>query len=683
MDKVFLQIINMSITSCYVILFVIAARLLLKKAPKTFSYALWTVVLFRLVCPFSFESIFSLIPVSTQTIPEKIMYAQVPQIHSGVTVIDYAVNNSLPAPAAGASVNPMQIWIALGRAIWILGIIILVTYGIFTTIRLRTKLKSARLISDNIYEMNKIKTPFVFGIINPKIYLPTDLSETEKAYIIGHEQTHIKRLDHIIKPFAFLVLSIHWFNPLVWVAFFLMGEDMELSCDESVIRQMGSDIKKDYSNSLLSLSTGRRIIGGCPLAFGESNTKGRIMNILNYKKPAFWVTIAAVIAVAAVCIGLMSNPQAEQLTVEDYANQYIKEVIKSYEDSEWTNFKIVDSKITKLEKMAAFDNILKYTLEIWSLEYRLKPDDISNVMLAGGMNEVDGWITEDSSMGKPVLVFSYEHSKPRYLGCIWSGENDFDTIAGKETALRIFLEGIELLPHETYSGNHVVVKFPLSTGETCQLFLSQPVVQGDSGIWCVERWMDGNGYVYYVTPKANALIADYYKDLQKQCDDGHNLLLLDPLKVAIDYINNDLGQHVSSDKIVPQYSATVVDFMQTPESHYIGFISNFDTDSSSFHLDEIEWLTLDDAERLKELNIKPDDMPNGFYIHNPDSHPMHFQVTDQTQYIIINWEGDATHKSVTKKEFIEHLEQYSDFVPPFRVISEGGYVQIITEQYVP
>nr|WP_303740757.1 M56 family metallopeptidase [Lutispora saccharofermentans] len=563
----FLQILNMNITAGYVILFVIAARLLLKKAPKIFSYALWSVVLFRLICPFSFESMFSLMPINTQTVPHNIMYSQAPQIHSGIAAIDQAANNSLPAPAVGVSANPLQVWIALGEAVWLFGIAALLIYSAYTAVRLRNKLKPAKRIYDNIYEMDGIKSPFVFGVLKPKIYLPPILSENDRAYIIKHEQIHIKRLDYIIKPFAFLVLCIHWFNPLVWIAFFLMEEDMELSCDESVIKQMGSEIKKSYSASLLSLSTGRRTARGCPLAFGENNTKGRIKNILNYKKPAFWVIIVAIIAVAAICIGLMTDPQERLLTVEDYAKDFIEQEIEAYESSEWNDVKIIDSKITRLEKIASFDNLISSLVEVWSLEYRLKPDDITKAVLPGGMNEVDGWLTEDSSMGKPMLVFSYEGSKIKYLGCAWSGENDFTTLSGQEAALRIFFEGIGLLPNETYSGNHIVVKFPLSTGEICRLFLSQPVVQGDSGIWCVERWMDGNGTVYHATPKTDALTADYYKDLQKQCDDGHKPWLLDPLQVAIEYINDDLGQHTSLDELVPQYSVKVEDFMKTPESH--------------------------------------------------------------------------------------------------------------------
>ncbi len=248
-----------------------------------------------------------------------------------------------------------------------------------------------------------------------------------------------------------LFLLLHWFNPLVWVAFFLMGEDMELPCDESIIEQMRREIKKDYLISLLSLSLGRRIIGDCLLAFGENNRKGYIMNILNYKKPVFWVVILVIIAVVGICVGLVNKPQKEPLTVEDYANQFIEQQITTYEENEGTDVKIIDNKITRLEKIASFDELLSSSVEIWSLEYRLKPDDISKAFLPGGMNEVDGWITENSSMGKPMLIFSYEGSKPQYLGYAWSGEGDFTTAAGRETALRKFLVGMDLLPDGTYS----------------------------------------------------------------------------------------------------------------------------------------------------------------------------------------------------------------------------------------
>lgn len=691
MSEIFLSVLNMSLTASYVILCVILIRLLLKKAPKVISYALWGVIAFRLIVPFSFESMFSLMPrnINTVLIPYDIVYQESPQVSSGIETVDSFVSHSLPAGNVEASVNPLQIYIEIGAYIWMLGILVLLIYSLVSFLHLKRQLKGAQLIERNIYYAKNLRTPFVLGIIRPRIYLPFELNTTERSYILLHEQTHIKRKDPIIKMLAFLTLSIHWFNPLVWVAFLLMSTDMELSCDERVLKEMDEEIKKPYANSLLSLATERYILNGSPLAFGEGNVKGRIVNVLNYKKPVFWVVIVALIAVVAVSIGLMSNPQEKLLSIEDYAHQFIEKTITDY-NPEDNNFKIIDRKITKLEKIATFDELLPATtLEIWSLEYRLKPEDLSQIMFAGGMNEVDGWITEDASMGKPILVFSYESDTPQLLGNLWSGEADMSKLAGQEIALRIFLENREMLPRETYSGNHIVTKFPASTGETYQLFLSQPVVQGDEGIWCVERWMDGNGTIYYVTPETDVVIADYYKELQKQSNEGTNLTLLDPVQVAMDYIINGLGQsQVSILDLVQKNSATIEDFMETPESNFIGFISNFEIDNSSkasFHLDQVEWLTLDDTERLEALDINPDeDMPSGFLIYNPNSYPMYFQLAEEAQYNIINWSEGVIHKTVNIEAFKEYLEEYDlDFAPPFRVVTKDGYVQSITEQYVP
>ena len=313
MDALFLAVLNMSLTASYVIVFVIVIRLFMKKFPKLYSYALWFVVLFRLICPFSFDSIFSLIPKNV-SIPQDIAYLPKPVINSGIAAIDSAVNKVLPPPVnPAASVNPMQIWLAIGEAVWLIGIAILIIYSVFTTVKLYNNLRNAKHLQENIYLVNGYKTPFVFGIVNPKIYLPDHLSENEKSYVLLHEQTHIKRLDHLVKLIFFILTCIHWFNPLVWLAFYLMGQDMELSCDEKVVKQMGSSIKKEYSSSLLSMSTGRRILGGSPIAFGENNTEGRIKNVLNYKKPALWVLIVVSIIIVIFIIGLISNPKSNEV----------------------------------------------------------------------------------------------------------------------------------------------------------------------------------------------------------------------------------------------------------------------------------------------------------------------------------------------------------------------------------
>ncbi|MEK3747161.1 M56 family metallopeptidase [Paenibacillus sp. FSL E2-8871] len=689
MDQLFEQLLNMSITGSYVIVFIIVARLFLRKVPKIFSYALWSVVLIRLLCPFSIESIFSFIPSEVQNSPLNKLYTQMPQIQNVINTSEQAVNNISPVlipstPAAPSGIipsNPSDAWINIGQYIWLIGIGLLLIYSIVATVRLSRDLRAATPLFENIYEHNGISTPFVFGFLKPRIYLPNGLSDHEKAYLIKHEQVHIHRCDHIIKLLAFVVLCIHWFNPVVWLAFYLMSDDMEQSCDESVIRQMGSGIKKEYSTSLLSLSTGRRFMGGSPLAFGESNTKGRIKNILNYKKPAFWVVLVAILVVAALCVGLISNPKNDPLTVKDYAEQFMEQNITSYENS--TNVKMVDSKITKLEKIASFDDLFATSLEIWSLEYRLKPDDPAKLTMTE--NVVDGFITEEGSMGKPILIFSIMNSTPQYLGVIRSGENDISTPAGQEMAVRVFLEANHHLPHETYSGKHILVKFPLTTGETSQLLLSQPVIQGDSGIWTVERWKDSNGNEYYNTPQTDVTIAEYYARLQTLADQGEEPALLDPLQVAMNYISNDIGmgQHVKLDQLVVDNEATADDFAITPESILMGYVFNLSLENHSFDFDNIEWLTMEDSARFKGLNINPDeDMPNGFYILNKYTYTDPLEVAEDTRYSIVDANAGGL-KEVSKQEFIEYFKQYTDFVPPCVITKKDGYVTSIAEKYMP
>jgi beta-lactamase regulating signal transducer with metallopeptidase domain len=308
MTDLFLTIFNMSLTASYVILIILILRLPLKRAPKIISYALWSVAAFRLLCPISFESLFSLVPINTATIPQNIAYQRIPQINSGISPVDTYVNASLPVPTVYASVNPLQVYIMIAAVLWLWGLITMLIYSVISVVLLKGRLKSAAHMEGNIYVADNLKTPFVLGIFSPRVYIPAGLNEEEKGYIIRHEQTHIRRLDHIIKPLAFFILCLHWFNPLVWIAFKRMSMDMELSCDERVIREMGSGIKKAYSSSLLSLATERRTWNGSPLAFGEGNVKNRIKNVLKYKKSGVWILTASMIIVIAVGGGLMANP---------------------------------------------------------------------------------------------------------------------------------------------------------------------------------------------------------------------------------------------------------------------------------------------------------------------------------------------------------------------------------------
>lgn len=323
LDNLFLSVLNMSLVASYVITFVLLARLVLKKAPKIFSYALWGVVLLRLLCPLSFESALSLIPVDKQPIPQDIIYSQVPKISKGMVAVDNIINPVLPIPTdIGASINPIQVWLFIGEIVWILGIIVMAIYSVISYTKLKRSLATSIPLIDNIYLADHISTPFVLGMIRPKIYLPSSLLENEQGYIIRHELCHIRRLDHITRMFGFLALSVHWFNPLVWIAFVLSGKDMELSCDEAVMKSMDTDIKAEYSQSLLRFSTTKKIIHVTPLAFGEGDTKNRVKNVLNYKKPKFWVVLITALLCLVVVFCLASNPSGTTIQ-----NPYIQEYV--------------------------------------------------------------------------------------------------------------------------------------------------------------------------------------------------------------------------------------------------------------------------------------------------------------------------------------------------------------------
>jgi beta-lactamase regulating signal transducer with metallopeptidase domain len=297
----------MSLTGSYVIAAIILARLLLKKAPKIISYVLWAVAGFRLIFPFSFESVFSLIPFNSAPIPADIAMRQIPRVDSGIPAVDNAMSHILPAVQPDAGANPLQICITVGSYLWLFGIAIMLIYSLISVIFLKWRLKGAILIENNIYEADNLKTPFVLGLFKPMIYIPHGLSEKEKHYILLHERTHIRRHDYIVKLFAYFILCLHWYNPLVWAAFRLMVTDMEMSCDERVLKELGKDIKKEYSATLLSLAAGQRLISSSPLAFGEGNIKSRIKNVLSFKKPAIWGVIAAIIFAAALIIGFATN----------------------------------------------------------------------------------------------------------------------------------------------------------------------------------------------------------------------------------------------------------------------------------------------------------------------------------------------------------------------------------------
>ena len=431
MHRLFPIVCNMSLTASVVILAVLAVRRLLRRAPKVFSYALWAVVLFRLLCPVSVTSAVSLLgalgaPAQERSavtsvveyVPADIVRNMAPAVtplpqepfpaEPGENIISVAPSVTQP-DAAPAS--PLSGPVAVLTLTWLMGIALLLLYSVISLLRLRRRLVGAVRLEDNIYLADYIPSPFVMGLFRPKIYLPSTLTETERGYILRHEQYHLRRRDHVVKLLSFLALCVHWFNPLVWAAFILAGKDMEMSCDEAVVRELGEDIRADYSASLLSLATGRRIVAGMPLAFGEGDTGGRIRNLLNWKRPQPWIIAVC----AVVCVGLIAlcaaNPKGSGTPTEDSpadrtetgqwpsVEAYVQQVMLSQTEARYYAENadgtasgqphiaaVTDRKLEYLTKGGELAGLaLDGVLEEWEYFYLVKLDvDTASVALVGG-----------------------------------------------------------------------------------------------------------------------------------------------------------------------------------------------------------------------------------------------------------------------------------------------------------
>lgn len=441
-QTLFPTLLNMSLTAGIVILCVIAARLALKRAPKVFSYALWAVVLFRLLCPVSLPSGISLLGaldaparqaspvVSTVTYvqPQRQPEAIQPQTEQVPVEPQTPASDSLAPVVPEQQATSTVDWAAVAAWVWLAGVLGMTGYSIFALLRLRRRLVGSLRLRDNIYLADHISTPFVLGLVRPKIYLPSTLTEGEMGYIIRHERYHIRHGDHVVKVLAFAGLCLHWFNPLVWAAFILAGKDMEMRCDEAVVRQLGERVKADYSASLLALATGRLTIAGTPLAFGEGDPKGRIRNLLRWKRPRMWLSLVAGVACVAVIAACAANPagQASQTpvggsgqyqSVEDFAQQTLDSVkeVTYYKFSNGTatteeaTAQVTGTKVAWLDKMGEVEGLApEGTLEAWTFNYLVQLDvPAEEVALVGGMYEKDGWFDLEGQGGHNIVALRY------------------------------------------------------------------------------------------------------------------------------------------------------------------------------------------------------------------------------------------------------------------------------------
>ncbi len=475
MAEIFQKALNMSIAAGWLILAVIALRLLLRRAPKRFRLLLWAVVGLRLALPWSIESALSLIP-SAQTLPEGIMLERAPVLDTGISALNGAINPGFTAaftPELGASANPLQVLLPIAAALWMLGAAAMLLWALVSWLRLRKRAREAVRLEENVYEC-EIASPFVLGLFRPRIYLPFSLENGERELVLAHERAHITAGDHIIKPLGWLLLAAHWYNPLVWLAYALFCRDIELACDERVVRGLSLSDRADYSQALLDLSRPRGGVRACPLAFGESSVKGRVKSVLSYKKPAFWLVLLAVVVCVGAAVCFLTDPKEEAEPVDDgdggvvisarleenFPAQVLDYAFACTEEmaEELSYLGLKSAELTDLSCYAEVEAPEGGTLLLFRLGARFELAEPESVAPAGGMVIEDGWLTRPDSGGDRFMLLLRDGDDWRFIGLVTEQVlseygTDYDAAALGEYALAAssapvisLAEGLEGLP---------------------------------------------------------------------------------------------------------------------------------------------------------------------------------------------------------------------------------------------
>lgn len=475
MAEIFQKALNMSIAAGWLILAVIALRLLLRRAPKRFRLLLWAVVGLRLALPWSIESALSLIP-SAQTLPEGIMLERAPVLDTGISALNGAINPGFTAaftPELGASANPLQVLLPIAAALWMLGAAAMLLWALVSWLRLRKRVREAVRLEGNVYEC-EIASPFVLGLFRPRIYLPFSLENGERELVLAHERAHITAGDHIIKPLGWLLLAAHWYNPLVWLAYALFCRDIELACDERVVRGLSLSDRADYSQALLDLSRPRGGVRACPLAFGESSVKGRVKSVLSYKKPAFWLVLLAVVVCVGAAVCFLTDPKEEAEPVDDgdggavisarleenFPAQVLDYAFACTEEmaEELSYLGLKSAELTDLSCYAEVEAPEGGTLLLFRLGARFELAQPESVAPAGGMVIEDGWLTRPDSGGDRFMLLLRDGDDWRFIGLVTEQVlseygTDYDAAALGEYALAAsispvisLVEGLEGLP---------------------------------------------------------------------------------------------------------------------------------------------------------------------------------------------------------------------------------------------
>lgn len=398
MNTFLITLLNMSLTASYTVLAVLLARFLLKKAPKWVICALWSLVALRLVCPFTIESVLSIIP-KADPIPTNIVYDTIPAIDSGIPIVNNVVNPFIShtfAPNLGDSVNPLQVVLFIGGILWILGMACILFYAAIGYLRLNRRLYERAPLQDNIYLCDNIDTPFILGIIKPKIFLPSYLDQSTIDCVVAHEKAHIKRKDHLWKPLGFLLLTVYWFNPLLWVAYKLFCKDMEMACDQKVVATMNTEEIKAYSSALLNCGTVHRNLGVTPLAFGETHVKTRIKSILHYKKPAFWIMMMAVVTCVAIFLCFLTNPKTAITEEETPPDPLVSQPAASSKDA--INYDAIEIVADETAPV-----VFRIGTELWG-EAVLDISHIDSVNHCEDENTMNAWLITLTPQGTQIFA---------------------------------------------------------------------------------------------------------------------------------------------------------------------------------------------------------------------------------------------------------------------------------------
>ena len=523
MAEIFQKALNMSIAAGWLILAVIALRLLLRRAPKRFRLLLWAVVGLRLALPWSIESALSLIP-SAQTLPEGIMLERTPVLDTGISALNGAINPGFTAaftPELGASANPLQVLLPIAAAFWMLGAAAMLLWALVSWLRLRKRVREAVRLEENVYEC-EIASPFVLGLFRPRIYLPFSLENGERELVLAHERAHITAGDHIIKPLGWLLLAAHWYNPLVWLAYALFCRDIELACDERVVRGLSLSDRADYSQALLDLSRPRGGVRACPLAFGESSVKGRVKSVLSYKKPAFWLVLLAVVVCVGAAVCFLTDPKEEAEPVDDgdggvvisarleenFPAQVLDYAFACTEEmaEELSYLGLKSAELTDLSCYAEVEAPEGGTLLLFRLGARFELAEPESVAPAGGMVIEDGWLTRPDSGGDRFMLLLRDGDDWRFIGLVTEQVlseygTDYDAAALGEYALAAssapvisLAEGLEGLPEGLLDCACFCVQlqagfsaYELTSVEITQLELAAEFDGPDGGTLCLYK----------------------------------------------------------------------------------------------------------------------------------------------------------------------------------------------------